>query len=301
VRWEELLKRKVIITCAVTGSADTPKKNRAVPVTPSEIAKSAIDAARAGAAVVHVHVRDPETGLASMEFEHYERTVGYIRESNTDVVINLTTGPGGRLKPSDDNPQKPAPGTTLTTPEVRTRHLVALRPELCSLDMGSMNSGGVREDSVMINTPVHIRAMAKIIKEIGVKPELEVFDTGHIRHACHMIEAGEIDSPPLFQLCMGIEWGAAATPAAMGYMLSLLPASSHWAAFGISRDHFRLVAQSSIFGGHVRVGLEDTLHVENGVLARSNAELVEKAIKILQLLDFDVATAAEARQILGLT
>jgi uncharacterized protein (DUF849 family) len=292
--------RKVIITCAVTGSADTADKNPAVPVTPEEIAQSAIDAAKAGAAIVHIHVRDPETGLASMALEHYRAAVGRIRESATDVVLNLTTGYGARISLGLDNPLEAGPGTTMTSPARRIEHVLALRPEICSLDVATMNSGGIRDESVMINSPPHLRYMAEAVRQAGVVPELEVFDVGHVRLARHMVEIDQIAAPGFFQLCLGIEWGAPATPAALTYLLSLLPAGAEWAAFGISRDQLPLIGLSILGGGHVRTGLEDNLYLRRGELAPSNAALVEQAVALVDMFGCEPATAAEAREILGL-
>ncbi|MDP7642992.1 MAG: 3-keto-5-aminohexanoate cleavage protein [Alphaproteobacteria bacterium] len=292
--------RKTIITCAVTGSADTANKNPAVPVTPEEIAQSAIDAAKAGAAIVHIHVRDPETGLASMALEHYRAAVGRIRESATDVVLNLTTGYGGRLSLGLDNPLDAGPGTTMTSPKRRVEHVLALRPEICSLDVATMNSGGIRDESVMINSPPHLRYMAEAVRQAGVVPELEVFDVGHVRLARHMVEIDQIAAPGFFQLCLGIEWGAPATPAALTYLLSLLPEGAQLAAFGISRDQLPLIGLSILNGGHVRTGLEDNLYLRRGELAPSNAALVEQAVKLIDMFGGEPATPAEARDILGL-
>jgi len=288
--------RKVMISCAVTGSADSVGKNPAVPVTPEQIASSAIDAAKAGAAIVHIHVRDPKTGLPSMEGVHYAEVVDHIRSSGTDVVINLTTGPGGRFSPSADDAMKPGPGTTLRTSRQRVQHVLDLRPEICSLDMGSMNMG----PNVFVNTPPILEAMAKDIREAGVTPELEVFETGHLLLAKRMIETGFIKPPGMFQICLGIAWGQPATPEAMLYMRNLLPPGSTWFAFGISLHQFPMAAQAVILGGHVRVGLEDNLYLERGKLTPSNAALVAKAVKIIELLGCGVATPTEARQLLGL-
>jgi len=292
--------RKVIITCAVTGSANTVGKNSAVPVTPDEIAHSAIDAAKAGAAIVHIHVRDPETGHASMAPELYQATAGRIRESSTDVVLNLTTGYGGRVSLGLENPLNFGPGTTMTSPRQRIEHVLALKPEICSLDVATMNSGGIRDESVMINSPPHLRYMARAIREINVVPELEVFDVGHVRLARHMLEVDQIASPGFFQLCLGIEWGAPATPAALNYLLSLLPEGANWAAFGISRDQLPLAGLSILSGGHVRTGLEDNLYLRQGELAPSNAALVEQAVTLVKMFGCEPATPAEARDILNL-
>jgi uncharacterized protein (DUF849 family) len=291
------MQRKVIISCAVTGSADSPGKNPAVPVTPQQIAQSSIDAAKAGAAVVHIHVRDPQTSKPSMDGALYREVVERIRSSGTDVLINLTTGPGARFVPGADDPMKPGPGSNLSRPDVRVRHVVELRPDICSLDMGSLNMGS----RVFINTPEHLQTMAVAIRDAGVLPELEVFETGHLLLAKRMIETGHIKAPGMFQICLGIAWGQPATPEAMTYMRNLLPPASPWFAFGISLHQFPMVAQTVLLGGHVRVGLEDNLYLGKGKLAPSNAALVEKAAGIIEVLGDSVATPAEARDILGLS
>jgi uncharacterized protein (DUF849 family) len=285
-----------MISCAVTGSADTPGRNPAVPVTPAQIAQSAIDAANAGAAIVHIHVRDPKTTRPSMELSHYQEVVERIRGSGTNVLINLTTGPGARFVPGEDDPQKPGPGTTIKTPAERVRHVVALKPEICSLDMGSMNMG----PHVFVNTPSHLEAMALAIRDAGVLPELEVFETGHLLLAKRLLETGHVKPPGMFQICLGISWAQPATPEAISYMRSLLPPKSPWFAFGISLHQFPMVAQAVLLGGHPRVGLEDNIYLEKGKLAPSNAALVEKAAKIIEILGDIVATPADARAMLGL-
>jgi uncharacterized protein (DUF849 family) len=290
------MQRKVMISCAVTGSADTPGRNPAVPVTPEQIAGSAIDAAKAGAAIVHIHVRDPKTTKPSMEAALYREVVERIRASGSDVLINLTTGPGARFTHDETDPAKPGPGSVLKSPEERVRHVVDLKPDICSLDMGSLNMG----DRVFINTPKHLQSMAVAIKDAGVMPELEVFETGHLLLAKRFIEEGYVKPPGLFQICLGISWGQPATTEAMTYMRSLLPPHSPWFAFGISLHQFPMVAQTVLLGGHPRVGLEDNIYMERGKLAPSNAALVEKAGKIIEVLGDQVATPKEARQMLGL-
>jgi len=289
------MQRKVMIACAVTGSADTPGRNPAVPVTPAQIAQSAIDAAKAGAAIVHIHVRDPQTTKPSMDVAHYREVVQRIRDSGTDVVINLTTGPGARFAPGAEEPLKVGPGTNLKTAAERVQHVVELKPEICSLDMGSMNMG----QYVFVNTPSILENMAVAIKDAGIVPELEVFETGHLLLAKRMIETGHIKGPGMFQICLGISWGQPATTEAMTYMRNLLPKDSPWFAFGISLHQFPMVAQTVLLGGHVRVGLEDNIYLGRGQLAPSNAALVEKAAKIVEVLGDHVATPAEARQMIG--
>lgn len=287
--------RKVIVTCAVTGGGDTVGKHPAVPVTPEQIATACVEAAKAGATICHIHVRNPETGKPSMDPALYREVVARIRDSGTDLVINLTTGAGGRFVPGDVKPAEAGKGTNLATPAERVQHVEELRPEICSLDMGTMNFG----PHVFMNTPAHLAAMAKAVQAAGVKPELEVFDSGHVRLANHFVESGIIEGTPLYQLCLGISWGQPATPAAMAYMRDLLPPGAEWAGFGISRMQFPMVAQAVLLGGHVRVGLEDNLYLDKGVFG-SNAQLVEKAINIIQLLGAEIATPQEARQMLKL-
>ncbi|TDQ84129.1 uncharacterized protein (DUF849 family) [Dongia mobilis] len=287
---------KTIICCAVTGGGDTVGKNPAVPVTPRQIADSAIDAARAGAAIVHIHVRDPDTARPSMELAHYREVVERIRDSGTDVVINLTTGAGGRFMPGDNEPLAAKPGSNLATPADRIGHVLALKPAICSLDMGSMNMG----DYVFVNTKGHLEEMAAGIVGAGVKPELEVFEAGHVRLAVNLIERGILPSPSLFQICLGVPWAQPATPEAMTYMRNLLPPDAVWFAFGIGAQQFPMVAQAHLLGGHVRVGLEDNLYLARGRLAPSNAALVDKAVEIVEILGGEIADAAAARRILGL-
>ena len=288
---------KTIICCAITGGGDTVGKNPAVPVTPQQIADSAIGAAKAGAAVVHIHVRDPATGKPSMDLAHYSEVVTRIRDSAVDVVINLTTGAGGRFTPGDDQPLVAKTGSNLSRPQERIRHVLDLQPEICSLDMGSMNMG----DYVFINTKAHLEEMAQGIVAAGVRPELEVFEGGHIRLALAMMDKGQLPKTGLFQICLGVPWAQPATPAAMAYMRDMLPADATWFAFGIGAQQFPMVAQAYLLGGNVRVGLEDNLFLAKGQLAPSNAALVEKAVNIVQLLGGEIATPAEARATLSLT
>jgi uncharacterized protein (DUF849 family) len=286
---------KVIITCAVTGSGDTVGKHPAIPVTPEEIARAAIEAGEAGAAVAHIHVRDPQTGKASRDVALFREVVERIRASDSDIVINLSCGAGARVDPHPDDPRLPGPGTTMAPPADRVRHVSELKPEICSLDVATMNMG----EFAFVHVPRHLREMAKLIRAAGTKPELEVFDSGHIRLARRLIEEGLIDGTPLFQIVLGVAWGAPQTPETMTFMRGLLPEKANWAAFGISRMEFPMAAQAVLLGGHVRVGLEDNLYVDKGVFG-SNAQLVEKAAKIVRLLGPEVATPADARRILGL-
>jgi uncharacterized protein (DUF849 family) len=286
-----------MIACALTGAADTPGKNPAVPVTPKQIAESGIAAAKAGAAIVHIHVRNPETTGPSMELAHYKEVVDRIRDSGTDVVINLTTGAGARFIPGSNDPMVPDPRSTMSTPAQRVRHVVELKPEICSLDMGSINMGNY----AFVNTVPHIEEMAIAIRDAGVTPEIEVFEPGHILLAKRMIQTGHFKTPTLFQICLGVTWGTPATPDAMKFMRDLLPPSDNtWFTFGCAAQQFPMVAQAMLYGGHVRVGLEDNLYLARGKLAPSNAALVEKAVDIIEAMGEELATPAEARQMLGL-
>ena len=286
---------KIIITVAVTGSVGDRSKHPALPVTPKEIAESAVEAHSSGASVAHIHVRDPETGEPSMSIELYKEVVERIRGSS-DILINLTTGAGARIVPDDLNPVGLGPGTTWSSPEKRTEHVVKLKPELCSIDVGSMNFG----PRVFANAVPHIKDMANRIKEAGVKPELEVFDFGHIEIAKSLLEKGLVKNPPVFQLCLGIPWGIPANSKNMLLMKECLPSDAIWAGFGIGPASFPMVAQSTLLGGHVRVGFEDNFYISRGVPAKGNAQLVEKAVNILRALDKDPASPGEAKEILGL-
>ena len=254
---------EVIITCAVTGAGDTVARSDRVPVTPAAIAAACIEAAGAGAAIAHVHVRDPATGLGSREVALYREVVERVRDSGSDVILNLTTGMGGDYVPDETDPARAGAGTDLVAPLVRVAHLETLRPPLCSLDCGTMNFG----TGVFMNTPAHLEQMAARIRTLGVKPELEVFDLGHIRLAKDLIARGLIEPPPLFQLCLGIPWGAPADPRTLIAMRDALPPEALWSAFGIGREQFPMVAQAVLLGGNVRVGLEDNLYLARGRLA----------------------------------
>lgn len=289
--------RAVIITCAVTGSAPLKRPTNA-PITPQQIAQQSIDAARAGAAIVHIHVRDPESGAAVGHMRLYQEVVDRIRDSGIDVIINLTAGYGGRFVPSEGNVRHADDNaSTLLPPEDRVVHIVSINPELCSLDVATMNFG----EAVFMNTPAHLRRMADLIRLAGVKPEVEVFEAGHMRLAMRLIEQGHLLAPAHFQFCLGIEWAMPATAQALVFMKSLLPAGSTWSAFGIGRYQFPIVAEAVREGGHVRVGLEDNSYLEAGVLAEDNAALVRKAVSIVETEGARPASSREAREILGLT
>jgi uncharacterized protein (DUF849 family) len=288
--------KKTIVTCAVTGNITTLAQHPNLPITPKQIADASIGAARAGAAIAHIHVREPDSGRPSMRLDLYREVVERIRESREDLIVNLTTGPGGRFRPTESDPRVAGEGTTLTTPERRVAHVVELRPEMCSLDFDTMVFGS----DVVINTPRSVRAMAQAIDAAGVKPELEVFDAGHIVLANDVIGDGLLRPPHFFQIVLGVKYGAPATTEALLHLRSMLPGGCEWAAFGIGRMEFPIVAQSFVLGGHVRVGFEDNLYISKGELARDNAQLVERAVRIVRDLGGDCATPEEARTILGL-
>ena len=291
------MNHEVIVTCALTGAGDTVGRSPHVPVTPAQIAASAIEAANAGAAVVHIHVREPETGAPSREVALYRETVRLVKESGVDVVINLTAGMGGDLVIDEADPLKPIDGTDLVNAMDRLPHVEELLPDICTLDCGSLNFG--EGNQLYVSTPDMLRIGAKRIQELGVKPELEIFDTGHLWFASKMVEEGLIDPPPLFQLCMGIPYGAPADAGLLQAMVRLLPEGAQWASFAIGRDQMPWVAQSVLLGGHVRVGLEDNLYLAKGVKA-TNGQLVERAVGIVQDLGATVVTPGRAREILGL-
>jgi uncharacterized protein (DUF849 family) len=292
---EVRVNREVIVTCPVTGAGDTIDKHPGVPITPEQIADAAIEAAKAGAAIAHIHVRDPQTGKATNDPALFREVVERIRESDTDVVINLTSGGGGDFFPNDEEPAIGAAGTDVQTPDERHAHVAELLPEMCTLDCGSYNFS----DFVYLNPENWVRRQAKLIQDSGVKPELECFDLGHIWLVKQLMSEGLIDDPPFFQLCLGVPWAAEANPETMLTMRDMLPDGAQWAAFGVGRMQFPMAAQAVLLGGHVRVGLEDNLYLEQGVLA-SNGQLVEKAVGIVVSLGARVLSPAEAREKLGL-
>jgi uncharacterized protein (DUF849 family) len=291
------MNRKVIVTCALTGAGDTTGRSEHVPVTPEEIAQDAIEAARAGASVVHIHVRDVETGQGSRDVALYREVVRLVRDSDVDPVINLTAGMGGDLFLDPGEPTKQLPGTDLVSGLERLAHVEELRPEICTIDCGSLNFG--EGSQVFISTPDMLREGAARIKELGVKPEMEIFDTGNLWFANIMVEEGLIAPPPLYQLCMGIPYGAPVNAGLLQAMVNMLPQGAQWTSFAIGQDQLPWVAQSVLLGGHVRVGLEDNLYLSKGVKA-TNAQLTERAIQIVKDLGSSVATPDEAREILQL-
>lgn len=285
-----------IVTCAVTGSAPSFGTNPAVPITPHQIAVSALEAADAGAAMVHIHVRDPETGAPSGEADLYRQVVDEIHSSGSDVIVNLTTGWGGRFVPSAPDPRVADPACNFTGPAERTQHIAELRPEVCSLDVATFNFGS----DAFINSPAHLTEMAAVIRSAGVLPEIEVFEAGHVRLAAHLIGTGVLAAPGHFQFCLGIRWAMPATAAAIGFLRDLLPAGATWSAFGIGPHQFPMVEAAVAAGGDVRVGLEDNLYLRKGELAPSNAALVDQAVRLVQAQGERPATPDEARAILGL-
>jgi uncharacterized protein (DUF849 family) len=287
---------KTFITCAVTGNITRPDQTPHLPITTEQIANECLAAAGEGAAAVHIHVRDPNTGRPSMDVSLYRDVMERIRKRDSQLIINLTTGPGGRFVPSEDDPKQYAAGTTLLPPLERLKHVVELKPDVCSLDLNTMNSG----PDVVINTPANVRKMAKAMQDAGVLPELEVFDSGDMNLARDLIADGTIKGPGLFTIVMGVKYGFASLPETVFYAKSLLPPGANWSAFGIGRAEYPMLAQTWLAGGNVRVGLEDNIYLSKGVLAKSNAELVAKARRILDDLGASIATPAEARAMLGL-
>ncbi|NMX90093.1 MULTISPECIES: 3-keto-5-aminohexanoate cleavage protein [unclassified Pseudomonas] len=288
----------VIITCALTGAGDTTARSPHVPVTPKQIAAAAVEAAKAGATVVHCHVRDPQTGKFSRDVALYREVMERIREADIDIIVNLTAGMGGDLEiGGGETPMAFGPNTDLVGPLTRLAHVEELLPEICTLDCGTLNFGD--GDTIYVSTPAQLRAGAKRIQELGVKAELEIFDTGHLWFAKQMIKEGLLDNP-LFQLCLGIPWGAPADTTTMKAMVDNLPADAVWAGFGIGRMQMPMAAQAVLLGGNVRVGLEDNLWLDKGVLA-TNGQLVERAGEILSRLGARVLSPAEGRIKMGLT
>lgn len=291
------MQSKVIITCAITGNITKPEQHPNLPITPLQIATAALEAATAGAAIVHVHVRDPNTGQPSGETALYREVMERIREKNSELIINLTTGLGGRFVPSEDDPKVAGPGTTLIAPEKRVEHIAELKPDICTLDLNTMNSGA----QVVINTPKNVARMAKIIRAVGVKPEIELFDSGDIHLAHDLIKEGVLEGPGMYSIVMGVKYGFNATPRTLLYARDLLPPGAIWTGFGLGRMEFPMAAQSYLLGGQVRVGFEDNIYLEKGKLAPNNAALVERVRNIIENLGAEIATVQEARAILNLT
>ena len=290
--------KEVFITCAVTGSGSTQERSPHVPRSPSEIASSAIEAAKAGAAVVHCHVRDPQTGKPSRNLNHYREITELIRASSTDVILNLTAGMGGDLVlGGTDSPLPPVSGTDMIGAKARIEHIKKCLPELCTLDCGTMNFA--EADYVMTNTPGMLREMGSMMTAIGVKPEIEAFDTGHLWFAKQFVQEGVLNSPALVQLCMGVPWGAPDDLNTFLAMVNNVPKDWNWSAFSLGRNQMSYVAASVLAGGNVRVGLEDNLWLSKGVLA-TNAQLVSKAVSIIENLGSTILNPSQVRSKLNL-
>lgn len=285
-----------ILTCAVTGAGSTRAQNPNLPVTPEEIASACLEAADEGAAAVHIHVRDPVTGEPSMELRYYREVVELVRAHNRDVIINLTAGPGSNFEQDEIRPAIGKPGTTLYPAVRRLEHVIELKPDICTLDIGTMNFAG----TVFINAPWMSREMAKLIREAGVKPEIEIFDTGDVVLAHDLIKEGLIEGVPMFQFVLGGKYAAAAKPELLHYMRNSLPRDCVWAGFGIGRMAFPMLAAAYLAGGHLRIGMEDSVYLGRGILAQSNGALVSKARRIVHDLGGELATPVQAREILGL-
>ncbi|WP_137896223.1 3-keto-5-aminohexanoate cleavage protein [Ramlibacter sp. 2FC] len=288
--------QSTILTCAVTGNLTKPEQTPHLPISPPQIAEACLEAAEAGAAAVHIHVRDPRTGAPSMDVDLYGQVVETLRRHRPELIVNLTTGPGGRFVPSDEDPRVAAAGTSLLAPELRVAHIAALQPDICSLDLNTMNSG----DQVVMNTPNNVRRMARVIREAGVVPELECFDTGDLVLAQALIADGSLQGPGLYTFVLGVRYAMPYQPAAMALARSLIAPDASWSAFAVGRHAFQALAQSFLLGGNVRIGLEDTIYLDKGRLARSNAELVTKARRIVEDLGGQLASSQEARQRWGL-
>ena len=292
--------RKVFITCAVTGSGATQDRSPHVPRSPEQIANSAIDAAKAGAAIVHCHVRDPETGAPSRDKKMFREVTDRIRDAEVDVVLNLTAGMGGDMVFGDV--ENPLPfneaGTDMAGATERVAHVAECLPEICTLDCGTMNFA--EADYVMTNTPGMLRAMGQMMTDLGVCPEIEAFDTGHLWFAKQLVDEGVLKSPALVQLCMGVPWGAPDDLNTFMAMVNNVPNDWNWSAFSLGRHQMPYVAAATLAGGNVRVGLEDNLMLDRGVLA-TNAQLVERAVNIIENLGSQVIGPDEAREKLGLT
>lgn len=293
------MSKDVFITCAITGSGGTQDRSHLVPRSPEQIANSAIAAAKAGAAVVHCHVRDPETGKPSRRLDLYREVTDRIRASETDVVLNLTAGMGGDIifGPTE-KPMPPIEGTDMIGASERVQHIAECLPEICTLDCGTMNFA--EADYVMTNTPGMLTAMGRMMTHLGVKPEIEAFDTGHLWYAKQLVKDGVLDSPALVQLCMGVPWGAPDDLNTFMAMVNNVPDDWTFSAFGLGRNQMAYVAASVLAGGHVRVGLEDNLWLEKGVLAE-NWQLVERAGTIIENMGARLMTPAQVREKLGLT
>lgn len=284
---------KTVLTCAVTGAVTSKDSTPYLPITPEQIATSALEAAEAGAAVVHLHVRNDD-GSASMDVELYRDTVDRVKKHNSDVLINLTTGPGARYVPDLSRLGTPAAGTMLRSAYQRTEHIKLIKPDLCSIDFNTMNQG---DNAIRLNHKEVIRAMLMMVQQYGTKPELEIFGSGDLMLAQEMVKEGLVKGEPLWQFATGIKYGWESSIDTLMYATNIVGRNSLWSAFGISKNEMTILAQTHMMGGHVRVGMEDNIYLEKGVLAKTNAELVTKAVRIIKDLGGDIASCQEARQI----
>jgi uncharacterized protein (DUF849 family) len=284
---------KTVLTCAVTGAVTSKDSTPYLPITPEQIATSALEAAEAGAAVVHLHVRNDD-GSASMDVDMYRDTVDRIKKHNSQVLINLTTGPGARYVPDLSRLSSPAAGTMLRSAYQRTEHIKLIKPDLCSIDFNTMNQG---DNSIRLNHKEVIKAMLLMVQQYGTKPELEIFGSGDLMLAQEMVKEGLVNGDPLWQFATGIKYGWESSIDTLIYATNVVGRNSLWSAFGISKNEMTILAQTHMLGGHVRVGMEDNIYLEKGVLAKTNAELVTKASRIIKDLGGDIANYREARRI----
>ncbi|SFB78413.1 Uncharacterized conserved protein, DUF849 family [Polaromonas sp. OV174] len=292
--------KKVVLTCAVSGNAPFNPKHPDFPISPADIARNCVEAARAGASVVHIHVRDQVTKLGSRDPQLFREVVDRIRASGVDIVINLTCGHGAFFLPDPEDESRGLPGSDMLPAAQRMVHLADCLPEIASLDITTCNQEEGPVEFVYLNTTRTLRQMAKAFQQLGVKPELEVFSAGDILFGNQLVQEGLISGVPLYQMVLGVKWAAPASAETILYQKGLLPVGAHWAAFGIGRNQMPMVAQAALLGGNVRVGLEDNLYLSRGVFA-TNAQLVERAANIIENIGLSVATPAEAREQLGLT
>ena len=290
------MKKKVALTCALTGSGDSHLKHPNIPKSPEEIAAAAVEATKAGASIIHMHVRDPKTGAPCRDIELYQETVRLIRDADVDVCINITTGMGGDWTPDKNNPLMPGPGSDMITPAERMEHILRCRPEICTLDCGSINWG---QNLLYIATYEQLRESARLIQGTGVTPEVEAFDLGFMWQANDLLKEGLLPNNTLFQLCVGIPYGVKSTTLAVVAMRDLVPQGHHWAGFGIGKEEFPMLALMYLMGGNVRVGLEDNIYISKGEFA-TNGLLVEKGKSIIESLGGEIMTPQEARKAFGL-
>ena len=291
--------KKVVLTCAVVGENNYNRSHPNFPITPQQIADAAKEAEEAGASCVHLHVRDPETGIGTRNPDLFLEMATRVREAGVKAVMNITCGGGATFKPHPDDESRGGPGTDIASADERVRHIEMTLPEMCTIDVTTQNQMDGESEYVYLNTAQTLRKMARRFQELGVKPEIEIFAPGDVLLANKMLEDGYFDAPPVYQMVTGTRWGLPSTAETLIYMKSLLPAGAHWAAFGIGRMQFPMVAQAALLGGNVRVGLEDNLYLRKGQFA-TNGQLVEHAKKIIESLGMEVATPDEAREMFGL-